>query len=97
MPVSFFSTVQESPHFHRFTFGVSQMPMWARGIMLIPLVPGIILVGLSLLLVLVSILALLLLTVPVYLLLKWITGVKAAPAGFSSRGAKRVQARVSDA
>ncbi len=97
MPVGFFHTVQESPYFHRFTFGVSAMPVWARGIMLIPLIPGILLVGLSLVLVIVSIVALLLITVPVYLLLKWITGVKATPTGYTSRGAKRVEAKVSDA
>jgi putative flippase GtrA len=97
MPVGFFHTVQQSPHFDRFTFGVSRMPLWARGILSIVMVPGIVLVGLSLLLVVVSIVALLLITVPVYLLLKWITGVKATPAGYVSRRSKRVEAKVTDA
>lgn len=98
MPIGFFQTIQDSPTFHRFTFGVSAMPIWARAILLIPLLPGILLVSLSLLAVIVSLIALLLLTAPVYLLLKWITGVKATPAtGFTSRGAKRVEAKVTDA
>lgn len=98
MPIGFFHTVSESPTFHRFTFGVSAMPVWARAILLIPMVPGILLVCLSLLAVIGSLIALLLLTAPVYLLLKWITGVKATPpTGFTSRGAKRVEAKVTDA
>jgi len=97
MPFEFFQTLQQSPRFHAFTFGVSQMPLWARLVIAIPLVPGVLLVLLSFLLVLVSILALLLITVPVYLLLKWITGVKASPTVFSSTGARRVKAEVRDA
>ena len=73
------------------------MPLWARGVLTIPMIPGIVLVGLSILLVVVSIVALLLITVPVYLLLKWITGVKATSAGYVSRRAKRVEAKVTDA
>jgi hypothetical protein len=73
------------------------MPLWARAILAIPLIPGIALVGLSVLMVIVSIAALLLITVPVYLLLKWITGVKSTPAGYVSRRSKRVEAKVTDA
>ncbi|MBC7785645.1 MAG: hypothetical protein H7144_17580 [Burkholderiales bacterium] len=96
MPLDFFQNVQHSPRFHAFTFGVSEMPLWARFIVAIPLIPGVLLVGLSLLAVLASILALLLITVPVYLLVKWITGVKAVPREYLSSGSRRVQATVRD-
>ncbi len=97
MPFEFFQQVQQSERFHTFTGGVSQMPLWARVIVAIPVIPGLLLVGLSILAVLVSILALLLFTVPVYLVLKWITGVKTSPTVFSSSGKKRVEATVKDA
>ena len=45
------------------------MPTWARAIVAIFAIPGLALIGLSLIALLVSILALLLLTVPVYRLL----------------------------
>jgi Co/Zn/Cd efflux system component len=92
-----FQTLQGDPRFHRFTFGVAEMPKWARLILLICMVPGIMLVVLSIFIVIGSILALLLLTVPVYQLLKWVTGVRAAPPGVAASGTKRVQATVRDA
>jgi hypothetical protein len=52
------------------------MPPWARGIVSIFAIPGIVLLGLSLLAVLISILALLLLTVPVYRLLSAMTSAE---------------------
>ena len=45
------------------------MPPWARAIVAIFAIPGLVLIGLSLIALVVSILALLLLTVPVYRLL----------------------------
>jgi hypothetical protein len=53
--------------------GFGGMPGWARGVLLIAALPGLILVGLSILLLLVSILALLVVTVPLYRLLSWLT------------------------
>jgi hypothetical protein len=50
------------------------MPSWARLILLIAALPGLVLLALSLLVFGVSILALLLLTVPVYRVLKGLTG-----------------------
>ena len=86
------------------------LPQWARGLVFLAALPGIALVALSILAFLVSLLALLLLTVPLYRLLKLITGVEdedrvapATPAGggfgldFGSPGRKRVDATVTDA
>ena len=92
-----FQTLHADPRFRRFTFGVADMPKWARLILLIVMVPGIMLVVLSLFAVIVSILALLLFTVPVFQLLKAITGVKGNPPVAASSGSRRVQATVRDA
>jgi hypothetical protein len=61
---------------------LTQMPGWARAIVAIVALPGLVLVGLSILAVLGSILALLLLTVPVYRLLSAVT----SPRETSPRG-----------
>ena len=50
------------------------MPAWARLILLVAAAPGLVLIALSILAFLVSLLALLLLTVPLYRLLKVLTG-----------------------
>ncbi len=86
------------------------LPPWARFLIFLASLPGIVLIALSILAFLVSLLALLLLTVPLYRLLKVITGVesenRAVPAGaadagfgldFGSPGRKRVDATVTDA
>jgi hypothetical protein len=52
------------------------MPAWARVIVGICAIPGILLIGLSIVAFCVSLLALLLLTVPVYQLLKVLTGAE---------------------
>jgi hypothetical protein len=57
-----------------------RLPAWARGLIFIAALPGVALIALSLLALLVSILALLLLTVPLYRVLKALTGT-AVPAG----------------
>ena len=67
----------------------SQLPSWARFVLLIVAIPGIALIALSILAFLVSLLALLLLTVPLYRLLCGVCGVKtdfAAPSGQSGFG-----------
>ena len=51
-----------------------RLPAWARVMIFIAALPGVALIALSLLALLVSILALLLLTVPLYLVLKALTG-----------------------
>jgi hypothetical protein len=50
------------------------LPGWARGLIFIAALPGVLLIALSLLALLVSILALLLLTVPLYRALKFLVG-----------------------
>ncbi len=96
MPYDVFQSIQSSERFHRFTFGVSRMPLWARGILAIPMIPGILLVALSIVFFLVSILALFILTVPIYFILRWMTGVKVTQAEVRSSGARRVEATVRD-
>ena len=84
------------------------LPAWARFLIFLASLPGVVLVALSILAFLVSLLALLLLTVPLYRLLKLITGTQDAAAGrettpaaagfdFGSPGRKRVEATVTDA
>src|SRR5207245_11177573 len=60
---------------------LSDMPGWARLLVLLAALPGLVLILLSLLAFCVSVLALLLLTVPVYRLLRLATG--AGPAAVS--------------
>lgn len=85
------------------------LPSWARTIVFLAALPGIILIALSFLALLVSILALLLLAVPVYRILRGLTatgaitagdgaaGVGAAGGGFVPAGPrKRVEATVID-
>ena len=76
------------------------LPPWARSIVGIFAIPGIILILLSILAFVVSVLALLLLTVPVYSLLRTLTGAGPAatlePTMSVSPGAKRVEATVVD-
>jgi hypothetical protein len=59
---------------------LGSMPGWARAVVAIFALPGILLIALSLVVFCVSLIALLLLTVPVYRLLKWLTGSEGAPA-----------------
>ena len=53
---------------------VGGLPAWARFVLGVVALPGILLAGLSILAFLVSLLALLLLTAPVYRLLQFVTG-----------------------
>lgn len=75
---------------------LSGLPDWARVIVAIFAIPGIVLVGLSLLALLVSILALLFLSVPIYLLLKRLAGPVpiAVVDGFERQDVKRVSSTV---
>lgn len=90
--------------------GWGTLPPWGRTVVGIFAIPGLVLVGLSILAFLVSILALLLLTVPVYRLLQVLTGTPpAAPTsvepvvnpfasliGDPTPGRRHVEARVVD-
>ena len=57
------------------------LPVWARGILFLVALPGVILLGLSIAAVLVSFCLLSLLTVPTYRFLRAIAGGSEAPAG----------------
>ena len=72
------------------------LPQWARAIVGIFAVPGIVLLVLSIIAFVVSLSALLLLTVPVYSLLRNLThpGVGGTPETVVSPGAKRVEVTV---
>ena len=71
------------------------LPAWARLIVGIFALPGLILLGLSILAFVVSLLALLLLTAPVYSALKSLTNrSSSSEMDVSSPGAKHVDARI---
>ena len=84
------------------------LPAWARGVVLLAALPGLILISLSILAFLVSIAALLLLAVPAYRLMQWMTGAgrstEASTGGvvveqggsYDSPGRKRVEATIID-
>ena len=83
------------------------LPGWARFLLFLAALPGVVLIALSILAFLVSLLALLLLTVPLYRLLKLVTGTEDRPAAdattptvfdlFGGQRRKRVDSTVSDA
>lgn len=62
--------------FEGFRGSFGQLPGWARIPVLIAALPGLLLVGLSILAFVVSILALLLLTVPVWRFMQFLAGTK---------------------
>ncbi len=64
---------QYAGRFQGFSGQLTGLPQWARGIVGIFAIPGVVLASLSILGLLVSILALLLLTAPVYVALKRLT------------------------
>src|SRR5438034_6706372 len=76
--------VQYFSRFEGFRGRFGGLPAWARGIVTILALPGIVLLALSILAVGVSILALLLLTVPAYRVLSAMTSTRAARASESS-------------
>ncbi len=75
------------------------LPAWARVLLFIAALPGIVLIGLSIFALLVSLSALLLLTVPLYRLLRAVCGVREQPPagarfGDEASGRKRVEATI---
>jgi hypothetical protein len=89
---------------------IGGLPGWARGLILVAALPGVVLIGLSILALLGSILALLLFTVPLYRVLKAVAGPAVQPDGvdgppltefpgaaaaeFGSRGRKKVDVTI---
>lgn len=81
--------------FNQFRGSFGGLPGWGRSVVAIAAIPGIILLGLSILAFVVSLAALLLLTVPVYRLMRWVTEEPSGEALQPHRpGAKRVEATV---
>ncbi len=95
---SMFQYTQYFGRFQEVRGGIGGLPQWARFIVGIAAVPGLILAGLSILAFLVSLAALLLLTVPVYSVLRSITAgaVRTVPDEPLSPGTKRVEVTVVD-
>ena|SRR5688500_16395648 len=104
-----FRVVDYSNRFQGVRTGFGGLPSWARGVVFLAALPGIILIALSILAVLVSLLALLLLAVPAYRLMKALTGAgqtELTPGGvvveqprdrdYDSPGRKRVEATIID-
>ena len=88
--------------FNTFRGRITGLPQWARVIVGIFAIPGVVLAGLSIIGFLVSILALLILTVPVYVLLKRLTEPASIPGrvepvvSVESPGVKRVESTIVD-
>ena len=106
-----FRVVEYTTRFQGVRSSFSGLPSWARGVVFLAALPGLVLIALSVLAFVVSLLALLLLAVPSYRLMQWVTGTGRTPSnatapdaveieqgGFygDSPGRKRVQATVID-
>jgi hypothetical protein len=76
--------------------GVPAWPNWAKFALFVPMVPGILLLALSLLLLFVSLAALFVLTAPVYTLLNRVLSERKSEDPVRSPGSKRVEAVVRD-
>jgi len=78
------------------------LPKWARTIVFIASVPGLLLIGLSLVAFLVSLLALLILTLPVYQVMKGLTRsgrleeADAEVVAYDSPGARKIDVKIID-
>ena len=82
--------------FRDFRGNLGGLPPWARSIVGLAAIPGLVLLGLSILAIVVSLAALLLLTVPVYSLLRRLTAgsVSREPPRSPAQGVRRVDATV---
>ena len=83
--------VQYTSRFEGVRSSLSGLPGWARGVVLLAALPGLILLSLSILALLVSISALLLLAVPAYRLMQWVTGTGPARSNGSAADAVVVE------
>ena len=104
---SMFRVVEYTTRFQGARTSFGGLPSWARAVVLLAALPGLVLIALSILAFLVSVLALLLLAVPAYRLMKLLTGSgrpDEASDGviveqgnvYVSPGRKRVEATVID-
>ncbi len=95
MPIDF-RTFATSGVPQGWNLGVPRWPGWAKAVLFVPMIPGILLLALSILLLLVSLVALFVLTAPVFMLLKRVlSGPKTEPS-YQSPGSKRVDAVIRD-
>jgi len=103
-----FRVVEYTTRFQGVRSRLGGLPSWARGVVFLAALPGLILIALSILAFLVSLVALLLLAVPAYRLMQALTGTRQTQAagaggvivesgdGFGSPGRKRVEATIID-
>lgn len=102
-----FRVVDYTNRFQGVRTNLGGLPSWARGVVLLAAIPGLVLISLSILAFLVSIAALLLLAVPAYRLMKVLTGAATQEpsasgviiergGSYDSAGRKRVEATVID-
>ena len=100
-----FRVVEYTTRFQGMRTNLGGLPSWARFVVFLAALPGLILIALSILAFLVSLLALLLLAVPAYSLMKGLAGsrevarrdvVVEQASPFDSPGRKRVEATVID-
>src|SRR5436190_1245349 len=102
-----FRVVEYTNRFQGVRSSLGGLPSWARGVVFLAALPGLILIALSVLAFLVSLLALLLLAVPAYRLMKAAAGNGQSEVGrgdvimeqgrsYDSPGSKRVEATIID-
>jgi len=92
-----FQTLFGNTRVGTFRRGILGWPAWARIALIVPMVPGILLVALSLMLFLVSLIALFVLTAPAYALLSRLFTVRIEePQVVDSPGSKRVESTIRD-
>ena len=96
MPIDF-QTFANVNRIGGFRAGILTWPKWARVLLMVPMIPGILLLALSILLIFVSVLALFVLTAPVYMLLDRLFNERNQGELYRSPGSKRVDATIRDA
>ena len=96
MPIDFQTFGSGVGRVNGFRVGLLGWPKWARTLLMVPMLPGILLLALSILLIGVSLLTLFVLTAPVYLCLAKLFNGKESVGQIASPGSKRVEAVVRD-
>ncbi|MDB5328617.1 MAG: hypothetical protein JWM57_4186 [Phycisphaerales bacterium] len=97
MPIDFQTFATGATRFSSWRGGLLAWPKWARVALLVPMIPGILLVVLSILIFIVSLLTLFVLTAPVYALLDRLFAGQKSDGFPRSPGSKRVEAVIRDA
>ena len=97
MPIDFGQIGGNAARVLRFRGGLLAWPAWARYALVVPMLPGLLLLGLSMVLIVVSLVALFVLTAPVYTLLHRALSERKSNEAYRSPGSKRVEAVIRDA